>query len=149
METEIKSRILNELTQLLEDDLSPQIISYRFQKIAMLLDKENLRISKTDCKEYYIDEELAVILTMKNEALVNGHFEQASKFFIIEKELLMEKGEKENTKLKTEPSFFELQHDSFIFHCNKNLGNQRLIANLIEGFSLINQRTAIGKMLSY
>ncbi|MCW3093353.1 MAG: hypothetical protein JWP81_4422 [Ferruginibacter sp.] len=149
METEIKSKILHDLNQLLEDGLSPHSISYQFEKIALVLSKENLHIEKTDCKDYYNDEELALILIMKNEALANAQFEQASKFLTIEKELLLEKGHNEYTTLKTEPYFFEYRQNGFLFHCNKRLENQRLIANLIEGYSLGHQQVASGKMLSY
>ncbi|MEO7769365.1 MAG: hypothetical protein ABIS01_18170 [Ferruginibacter sp.] len=149
MAPEIISGILYDLTQLLGKDLSPHSVSYRFEKIASLLGRENLRIEKIDCREYYKDEELALILLMKNEALANGQFELASKFLYIEKELLSEKGDTEYTKLKTEPYFFEYRQNCFIFHCNKTHENQRLIANLIEGYKLGLRQTSRNKMLSY
>lgn len=137
MVTEMISKILNDLTQLLPDDLSLHSISYQFEKIADLLSKENLRIKKIDCKEYYEDGDLSLILLMKNEALANAQFEQASKFRFIEKELLVEKGNNEFTELKIEPFFFEYSNNCVIFHFNKRKENQRLIANLIEGYNLV------------
>jgi len=84
---------------------------------------------------------------MKNEALANAQFEQASKFRIMEKELLTEKGDSEMTRLKTERHFFELHNNRVIFHCNKNLENQRLIANLIEGYNMTHGNAVTKKMM--
>jgi hypothetical protein len=137
MLTEIISRLLNDLTKLLADDLSPKSIICQFEKMAELLKKENLHIEKVDCKEYYEDGDLSLILLMKNEALANAQFELASKFRFLEKELLEEKGANEFTQLKTEPFFFEYRGSRVIFHCNKIKENQRLIANLIEGYNLV------------
>jgi len=147
--TEMISIILKELTNLLTDDLSPHSISHQFEKMAALLTRENLHIEKTDCKEYYEDGDLSLILLMKNEALANAQFELASKFRFIENELLEEKGDNEFTQLKTEPFFFEYRSNRIIFHFNKRKENQRLIANLIEGHNLIRQKTGFYKVLSY
>jgi len=134
------TKILVDLTHLLEDDLSPHSISYRFGRTAALLFEENLYIEKVDCKEFYEDGDLALILSMKNEALANGQFELASKFQFLEQELLEEKGQNQFTELKTEPHFFEYRGDRVIFHFNKRKVNQRLIANLIEGYNLVHQK---------
>lgn len=139
MSTEITSRILNDLTNLLIEDLSPRSISYQFEKIAALLSKGNLQIEKTDCKEYYEDSDLSLIHLMKNEAIANAHFEQATKFRMIENELLAEKGDNEFTRLKKEPFSFELKSNNVIFHFNREKENQRLVANLIEGYNLIHK----------
>ena len=147
--TEMISIILKELTNLLADDLSPHSISHQFEKMAALLTRENLHIEKTDCKEYYEDGDLSLILLMKNEALANAQFELASKFRFIENELLEEKGDNEFTQLKTEPFFFEYRSNRIIFHFNKRKENQRLIANLIEGHNLVLQKTGFYKMLTY
>ncbi|MEO5891963.1 MAG: hypothetical protein ABIQ31_17075 [Ferruginibacter sp.] len=133
------SGILSDLTKLLADDLSPHLISYQFEKMAVRLSKEKLYIERTDCKEYYEDDDLSLILLMKNEALANAQFELASKFLFLEKELLEEKGNNEYTRLKTEPFFFEYRGNTLIFHFNKKKENQRLIANLIEGYNLIHK----------
>jgi hypothetical protein len=143
------TKILNDLTKLLADDPSPHSISYQFDRMAALLSKENLRIEKIDCKEYYEDGDLSLILLMKNEALANAQFELASKFHFLETELLEEKGDNEFTQLKTEPFFFEYRSSRIIFHFNKREENQRLIANLIERHNLIHQKTRFYKMVSY
>lgn len=148
METKTISKILNDLTLLLADELSPHSISCHFEKIAVLLSQENLSIRKVDCKEYYEDEDLSLILSMKNEALATGQFEQASKFRFIEIELLVEKGNGALTQLKTEPFFFEYKNNIIIFHFNKKKENQRLIANLIEGFNLIQKKADSTQRLS-
>lgn len=140
MVTEIISGILHDLTSLLADDLCPHSISHQFGRIATLLNKENLTIEKTDCKEYYDDGDLALILLMKNQALANAQFEQASKFHFIELELLVEKGDNEFTRLKTEKFFFEYKANRVVFHFNKRKENQRLIANLIEGYNLVHKK---------
>lgn len=149
MVPEIISGILNDLTKLLADDISPHSISYQFTKISALLSKENLPIGKIDCKEYYDDGDLSLILLMKNEALLNSHFEQATKFRFIEKELLVEKGNNLYTELKTEPYFFEYRDNGIIFHCNNRKENQRLIANLIEGYNLVHKKFNYHNMLSF
>ncbi|MEJ7586945.1 MAG: hypothetical protein WKI04_05230 [Ferruginibacter sp.] len=141
MVTEKISNILIDLTNLLNDGIHPHAVSFAFEKIAISLNKENLRIETTDCKEYYEDAELALILLMKNEALSNGQFDQASKFLLIEKELRDEKGNNQYTQLKTEPFLFEFRNNRIIFHCNKRKENQRLIANLIEGHNLFRTKT--------
>ena len=141
------SNILNELSELLADQQNPRSITYHFDKIAVQLKNENLLIETILCKEYYQDPELALILLMKNEALANAQFEQASKFRIMEKELLTEKGDSEMTRLKIEPHFFELRSNHVIFHCNKNLENQRLIANLIEGYNMAHGNAVTKKMM--
>ncbi|MBC7890203.1 MAG: hypothetical protein H7Z13_20195 [Ferruginibacter sp.] len=147
MGTEIITKILNDLTQLLAAELNPRAISFGFEKIAALLYKENLSIKKIDCKEYYEDGDLSLIFLMKNEALANGQFEQASKFRFIELELLHEKGDNEFTQLRIEPWSFEYRNNCFIFHFNKKKENQRLIANLIEGYNLVHQNYSTNKML--
>lgn len=147
METEIVSRILNQLNELLAVGLSPHAISYQFEKTAVLLRKEKLLIKTTDCKDYYNDKDLALILSMKNEALANGQFEQALKFHFIELKLLAEKGQNEKTELKIEPFYFEFVENCFIFHFNKRKENQRLIANLIERYNLIQQKPCSDQML--
>jgi len=134
------NRIMSDLNTLLADDLSPHIISYKFKSTVTCLNEENLRIEKVECKEYYEDGDLSLVLLMKNEALVNGQFELASKFRLLEKELLEEKGTNECTQLKTEPFFFEYINNGVIFHFNKRKENQRLIANLIEGHNLHYQK---------
>lgn len=149
MVPEIISRILNDLTKLLADDISPHSISYQFTKISALLSKENLPIEKIDCKEYYDDGDLSLVLLMKNEALLNSQFELASKFRFIENELLAVKGNNLYTQLKTEPYFFEYRGNCIIFHFNKRKENQRLIANLIEGYNLVHQKFCYQNMLSY
>jgi hypothetical protein len=145
MLTEIISRILNDLTKLLADDLSPHSISYQFEKVAAFLSNENLHIEMIDCKEYYEDGDLSFILLMKNEALANAQFELASKFRFLEKELQEEKGDNEYTKLKTEPFFFEYRGNRIIFHFSKRKENQRLIANLIERYNFILQKPGFHK----
>lgn len=140
MVTEIISAILNDLNTLLSDELSPHSITYRFKKAAMLLDKENVLIEKVDCKQYYEDRDLSLILLMKNEALANAQFELASKFCLLEKELLEQKGYTEFTQLKTEPFCFEYRSNRVIFHFNKHKENQRLIANLIEGYNIVHKK---------
>ena len=77
--TEVISKILNELNNLLVDGLSPRSISCQFDKMATLLNRENLHIEKIDCREYYEDGDLSLILLMKNEALANAQFELAFK----------------------------------------------------------------------
>ncbi len=149
MVPEILSHILNDLNHLLADDIGPHSISYQFGKIAMVLNQENLHIEKMNCKEYYEDGDLSLILSMKNEALENSLFEQASKFCFIEKELLAEKGDNKFTQLKTEPGFFEYKGSVIIFHYNKGKENQRLIANLIEGYNMAHHKPATTKMLYY
>src|SRR4051812_14144432 len=109
------NRILSDLNTLLEDDLSPHTISYKFKNTVACLNQENLHIEKVECKEYYEDGDLTLVLMMKNEALVNGQFELASKFRLLEKELLEEKGCNELTQLKTEPFFFEYTNNGVIF----------------------------------
>ncbi|MEP7110479.1 MAG: hypothetical protein ABI760_20970 [Ferruginibacter sp.] len=146
MESEIISKVLIDLTRLLAEDQFPHSISYQFEKIAVVIDKENLHIEKIDCKEYYEDGELSLILLMKNEALANAQFEQASKFLFIEKELLAEKGDTGYTQLKTEPFFFENRGNRVIFHFNRRKENQRLIANLIEGYNLVHKNPNTHKM---
>lgn len=148
MVPDIISKILNDLTQLLADDLSPHSISYQFEKIAAVLSKEKIRIERIDCKEYYQDGDLSLILLMKNQALANAQFEQASKFRFIEMELLIEKGDNEFTQLKTEPFYFEYRGTCIIFHFNKRKVNQRLIANLIEGFNLHPANATTNKILT-
>lgn len=138
METIILPQLLQQLEQLLDDDLSPHYITYQFQNIACMLIKECVRLENINCREYYDDEELSVILLMKDEALANGQFDQASKFRFIEKELLLEKGETEFTRLKTESAYFENNGRVISFHFNRLNQNQRLIANLIEGYNLVN-----------
>lgn len=147
METEIVSRILNQLNELLTTGMSPHAISLQFEKTAFLLRKEKQLIRTLDCREYYNDKDLALILSMKNEALANGQFEQALKFHFIESELRAEKGESEKTELKTEPFYFEFVENCFIFHFNKRKENQRLIANLIERYNLIQQKPCADQML--
>ncbi len=149
MVTENLSNILNDLNHLLSDNIGPHSISYQFEKITTVLNQEDLSIEKMNCKEYYEDGDLSLILSMKNEALANGQFEQASKFCIIEKELLIEKGDTEFTQLKTEASLFEYRGSIIIFHYNKRKENQRLIANLIEGYNMAHHKSATGKMLYY
>lgn len=146
MAPEIISTILVDLTRLLDDNLTPHSISYQFENTAALLFRENLYIEKTDCKEYYEDGDLSLILSMKNEALENAQFELASKFHLLEKELLQEKGKTQFTELKTEPYHFEYKANRVIFHYNKKKENQRLIANLIEGYNLVHERINPGKM---
>jgi len=148
MVSEVISAILNDLTNLLSDDLTPHSISFRFEKMATVLHKENVPIEKVHCKEYYEDGDLSLILSMKNEALANAQFELASKFRLLEKELLEEKGNSEFTRLKTEPFFFEYRSNRVIFHFNKRKENQRLIANLIEGYNLVHKTTAAHEMIS-
>ena len=126
------SKILFDLTQLLAEDLDLKTISDRFFIIAQVLEKEKLAIKKQICKEYYKDEELALILLMKNEALANSAFEQASKFMLIEQKLLLEKGISQLTQLKTEAAYFEYFNNCIVFHYNNLNEHQRLIANLIE-----------------
>ncbi|MEP7141220.1 MAG: hypothetical protein ABI707_00055 [Ferruginibacter sp.] len=116
--------------------------------MAALFRQENLRIEKIDCKEYYEDGDLSLVLLMKNQALANAQFEMASKFGLLEKELLEEKGDNQFTQLKTESFFFEYRNSRVIFHFNRKKENQRLIANLIEGHNLIYQRRGFQKMLS-
>ena len=137
------NRILSDLNMLLADDLSPHIISYKFKNTVACLNEEHLQIDKVECKEYYEDGDLSLVLLMKNEAIVNGQFELASKFRLLEKELLEEKGSNEFTKLKTEAFSFEFRNNSVIFHFNKRKENQRLIANLIEGHNLHYQKERI------
>lgn len=149
METKTISQLLNNLKQLLVDDLSPHAISYQFENIAAVLMKENIGIENIDCKEYYDDDDLSLILLMKNEALANAQFEHASKFRFIEKELLAEKGDTVSTQLKTESSFFENNDSCIFFHFNKIKQNERLIANLIEGYNLVHQKINYTKMHSY
>ena len=149
MITEIISKILIELTNLLADDLSPHSISCQFEKMAAILTRENIQIEKIDCREYYEDGDLSLILSMKNEALANAQFELASKFRILEKELLEEKGVNEFTQLKSEPFFFEFRNNLITFHFNRRKENQRLIANLIEGYNLVRHKTGFYNMLSY
>jgi hypothetical protein len=149
MLTDRISKILNELNGLLADDLSPHSISLQFQKMTELLSNENLSLQLMNCREYYDDGDLSLVLLMKNEALANAQFELASKFGILEKELLEEKGDNEFTRLKTEPFFFEFRNNSIIFHFNKKQQNQRLIANMIEGHNLLHQRSPMPKALSY
>ena len=138
METINISGLINDLNQLLVEGMSPHTITYRFENIADTLGKENLRIQHLDCKEYYDDGELSVILLMKNEALANAQFEQATKFKNLEQELLAEKGNTGLTHLKIEPTFFEQNNNCILFHFNKTKQNERLIANLIEGYNLLN-----------
>ena len=140
METIIISQLIQNLTQLLADGISPHTITYQFQHIADTLGKENLRIRHLDCKEYYDDEELSLILLMKNEALANAQFEQATKFKIIEQELLAGKAGASSTYLKIEASFFEQNNNCILFHFNKKRQNERLLANLIEGYNLLNHK---------
>ena len=128
----IISKILYDLTQLLAEDIDLKTIAGRFFIIAQVLEKEKLSIKKQVCKDYYNDEELALILLMKNEALANSAFEQASKFILIEQKLLMEKGISQLTQLKTETAYFEYLNNCIIFHFNNLNEHQRLIANLIE-----------------
>ena len=148
MKTETISQLLNSLTQLLADDLSPHSISYQFEKIVLFLRKENIRVENIDCKEYYEDGDLSLILLMKNEALANAQFEQASKFRFIESELLAEKGDNEFTQLKTGPSFFEKGNNCIFFHFNKRKQNERLIANLIEGYNFVHEKFNYDKLHS-
>lgn len=131
------SGLINDLNQLLIEGISPHTITYQFENIADILGKENLRIQHLYCKEYYDDEELSVILLMKNEALANAQFEQATKFKNLEQELLAYKGCTRLTLLKIEPSFFEQSNNCILFHFNKIKQNERLIANLIEGYNLL------------
>ena len=128
----IISKILYDLTQLLAEDIDLKTIAGRFFIIAQVLEKEKLSIKKQVCKDYYRDEELELILLMKNEALANSAFEQASKFVLIEQKLLVEKGISQLTQLKTESAYFEYLNDSIVFHFNNFNEHQRLIANLIE-----------------
>ena len=148
MVSEIISTLLNDLTKLLAEDLSPHAISLQFSKLSILLSRENLPIEKIDCKEYYEDGDLAIILLMKNEALENGQFELASKFLFLEKELLEEKGNTEFTRLKTEPFFFEFRTNRVLFHYNKKNENQRLIANLIEGYNLVHKNNSLNHKIA-
>lgn len=148
MVTDMIPAIIKDLSNLLSDDLSPHFITHRFEKMIALLNKENVLIEKTDCKEYYEDGDLSLILLMKNDALANAQFELASKFCYLEKELRLEKGNNEFTQLKTEPFFFEYRSNRVIFHFNKNKENQRLIANLIEGYNIVRQRTNGHEMIS-
>lgn len=147
MVSEAVSKILNELTVLLDDVQSPHSISFQFERIAVLLDQAKLPVEKIDCKEYYDDEELSLILTMKNEALANGQFELASKFRFIEAELLLKKGNNKFTQLKIEQGFFEYRNSCVIFHFNTQKENERLIANLIEGYNIIHKNADSHKML--
>ena len=59
------------------------------------------------------------------------------------KELLEEKGNTEFTRLKIEPFFFEYRANRVMFHYNKKNENQRLIANLIEGYNLVHKNTSL------
>ena len=147
MVPESTSNILNNLTQLLLEDLSPHSISFRFNRIALLLNDAKLPIENKECKEYYDDHDLSLILGIKNEALANGQFEQASKFHLIELELLVEKGQNKFTELKIEPHFFEYKNNCLIFHFNRRKENQRLIANLIEGYNLGHKKSNSHKLL--
>lgn len=140
METMIISKLIQNLTQLLADGITPHTIIYQFQHIADTLGKEDLRIQHLDCKEYYDDEELSLIFLMKNEALANAQFEQATKFKILEQELLAGKAGTGPTHLKIEPSFFEQNNNCILFHFNKKRQNERLLANLIEGYNLLNHK---------
>lgn len=148
MVPEYISNILHELSSLLAEQQDPRSITNQFNKIAQQLQHENLLIASIPCREYYEDADLALVLLMKNQALANAQFEQASKFRIMEKELLVEKGDSALTRLKTEPYFFEYNRQGIIFHCNRNMENQRLIANLIEGYNLVH-RNSIAKGMMF
>lgn len=148
METEMIPPLLSKLNQLLAEGLTHPSIIDGFENITAILARGNFLIKNIACKEYYEDGDLSLVLLMKNEALANAQFEQASKFLFMEKELLAEKGDSAFTHLKTEPSFFENSEHCILFHFNKSRQNERLIANLIEGYNLVYQRNHCHKMHS-
>ncbi len=148
MVPDIVSNILLELSTLLVADISPRSISCQFDKIAQQVANANLHFGKIDCREYYEDVDLALILMMKNEAISNALFEQASTFRVMENELRVQKGLSELTSLKTEDCYFEYRNHGILFHYNKKLENQRLIANLIEGYNLVHKKSVV-KLFHY
>lgn len=136
MEADKIDTILRSLNRLLDDTLSLHEVSFEFHRISEVLRKLKIPIEVGESNDYYLDEELRLILEKQNSA---SNFSESAYWHKREKELLEEKNGRDGERQKPEPSFFEFKNNYLIGYLNEAKGNERLIGLLIEEYNLVKE----------
>lgn len=121
-------KVLIKLNNMLEDELSLQIISFEFDKVAELLKYLKIKIELHFTREYCFDEEINTILQMKRRCKTSRDAINLKK---KELELIKAKPNDETIIIRQEPSAFEYKKPNIIAYLNKKKTNEYLLAVLI------------------
>jgi len=138
MENQNIDQVVQFLNTLFDPNLSLHSVSFIFDNISVILRRMNLTVKIIESKHFYLDPELHFIYLKKKMAFDKLDFQEAAAYRQREITLLAEKGENENTMLRTFPevSFFEHEDYSIIAHLSKSRTTDRLLINLIEAYKL-------------
>ena len=124
------SKVLIELNTLLDDSLSPEAVSNRYDKINdRFLRPLSIKIKIKHTKEYAIDEELNSILEARRALKLD--YRQIMLLNEQQERLLEEKGETEATQIRIEPSGFVFEDSIIVVYLNTAYDHEALIGHLI------------------
>ena len=124
------AKVIIELNSLIDDNLSPQAVSDRYDKINdRFLRPLAIKLKIRHTKEYAIDEELNSILEARRA--LKHDYRQSILLNEQQEKLLEEKGETEATLIRIEPSGFVYENFQIVAYLNPRNDNDVLLANLI------------------
>ena len=124
--------MIEELNKLLDEVMSPHVVSYKFDKLAQAIKEQQLTITVVPCKSYYNNNELQLLLERKNEFWDNKQYDKAANVHQQLKDQLKQLEGNEDTMLYYQPSRFERNENVIIGYLNMSRANQKLLKNLIE-----------------
>jgi len=128
--------MMEELNNLLNESLSPHVVSFEFDKLAKNIMEQQLVITVVPCKSYYKNEKLQELLEQKNKLWNNKQFAEAARVHQQLKHKLKELEKDDDTTIFTESSRFEKDENIITAYLDLSNPNLNLLKTLVENYGL-------------